>query len=112
MAVVAVLLWSMPAQWLVWGDRPVGAQRVNPATPVRARRARKQYAEQPDLPRVVFTTETSGSFTLGHGSTPVRVFCYTHVHLLTPEHWQAFLRVKNGDPEWEQILDQHRLRSS
>jgi hypothetical protein len=110
MAVVAVMLWSMPAQWLVWGDKPVGTQRVNPLTPVRASAyLKKQYDEQPDLRRVVFTTETSGEFLLWdlRPEPPVRVFCYTHVHLLTPEHWQEFLRVKNGDSEWEQILDRH-----
>lgn len=111
MGVVVLLLWSAPAQWFVWGDRPVGTQLVHPSTPVRAAAyLKKQYTEHPELSRCIYTSETSGEFLFWdlRLDPPVRPMCYTHVHLLTPEHWQECLRVKNGDPEWEEILDRHR----
>jgi hypothetical protein len=63
------------------------------------------------LPRCVFASETLGEYLLWdlRLEPPVRIFCYTHVHLFTPEHWLECMTVKNGDPGWEAILDRHQV---
>src|SRR5262249_53679541 len=63
------------------------------------------------LGRCVFASETMGDYLLWDLRTdpPVRVFCYTHVHLLTPGHWWQAMAVKAGDPRWQQILDAHAV---
>ena len=112
MAVVALLMWSRTAHWLVFGDTPAGARLVGESTPLKAvAYLKKQYAANPNLPRCVFTSETVGEYLLWdlRLDPPVRVFCYTHVHLMTEQHWQECLRVKNGDPGWQEILDRNKV---
>jgi hypothetical protein len=120
LGVVALALWSAPAVWLLWGDAPSGAHRVWAETPVKASRLLKeQYAADADgrLRPVVFTSETMGDYLLwdlraknGRGEG-VRVFCYTHVHLLTRAHWEECLAVKSansacpGRRSWQEVLD-------
>jgi len=63
------------------------------------------------LGRVVFTSETMGDYLVWDLRTepPVRVFCYTHVHLITPQHWLKALAVKSGEPGWQQTLDEFHV---
>jgi hypothetical protein len=70
---------------------------------------KKQYTADPGLSRCVFTSETMGDYLLWdlRLEPPVRIFCYTHVHLLTPEHWQECLIVKSADRRWQEVLDRH-----
>jgi hypothetical protein len=113
LAAVALFLWSAPAVWLIWGDPPNGPKCVNGLTPLEASRyLAQEYAEHPDLPRCVFTDETMGDFLLWdlRLEPTVRVFAYTHVHLLTPEHWLECMRVKSGDRSWQAILDRHQVQ--
>ena len=111
MAAVVLLLWSRTAFWLLYGDAPAGSRLVVDATPLKAAAyLKKQYAANPSLSRCVFTSETVGEYLLWdlRLDPPARVFCYTHVHLLTEKHWEECLRVKNGDPGWQEILDRHK----
>jgi hypothetical protein len=113
MIVGVVLLWSMPVQWLLFGRAPAVAERVTKVTPVAAVHAlEKQYRREPDLGRCVFTSETLGDYVLWalRPEPPVRVFCYTHVHLLTPAHWQECMLVKNADHRWPDVLDRHGVQ--
>ncbi len=109
---VAITLWSAPLQWLIWKEAPVGAQRVTETTPLKAAAYLKRcYAAEPKLSRTIFTSETLGEYLLWdlRLDPPVRIFCYTHVHLLTPEHWHECMKVKNGDHDWQDILDRHEV---
>lgn len=109
MVAVSLFLLSKPADWLVFGRSPVGVRSVTAVTPVAASRyLAEQYRRHPDLGRVVFASETLGDFLLWDLRTdpPVRVSCYTHLHLLTPKHWQDCMAVKFADYRWQQILDQ------
>ncbi len=109
-ATVSILNWCAPLQWLLWNEAPVGSRRVTEATPLKASAyLKRRYAADPQLPRCVFASETLGEYLLWdlRLDPPVRVFCYTHVHLLTPEHWQECMAVKNGDRGWQEILDRH-----
>ena len=79
-------------------------------TPVKASaRLKAIFTADPSLPRCVFTSETLGEYLLWdlRLDPPVRIFAYTHVHLLTTQHWLEFMHVKNGDPGWQEILDRH-----
>ena len=108
-----LLLWSAPAQWALWAEAPVGSKRVTALTPLKvADYLAKRYAEDPALGRCVFTSETQGEYLLWalRLTPPVRIFCYTHVHLLTPEHWQECMIVKNGDRGWQAVLDRHAVQ--
>jgi hypothetical protein len=40
----------------------------------------------------------------------VRIFCYTHVHLLTEKHWKECMRVKFAEPSWEAILEREHVQ--
>jgi hypothetical protein len=105
-----LLLWSAPAQWALWGERPSGARRVVQGTPVReAQFLREQYAKNPGRGRVVFTSETLGDYLLWdlRLEPPVRVFAYTHAHLFTRAHWREWLQIKAGEPGWQELLDRH-----
>jgi hypothetical protein len=108
-AMVALLLvWSRPALWLLFGHAPLASQRVVNVTPYKVSRyLAEQYRKNPDLSRVVFTSETMGDYLLWdlRAEPPVRVFCYTHVHLLTPAHWLECMKVKSADYRWPQVLD-------
>jgi hypothetical protein len=112
MVAVVLLLWSAPLLWLCWGDVPAGSRWVTPQTPWKAAAyLKRQYQDNPSLSRCVFTSETLGEYLLWdlRLEPPVRIFCYTHVHLLTPGHWQECMKVKNGDRDWEAILDRHQV---
>jgi hypothetical protein len=108
-----LVLWSAPLLWLCWGEAPVAAQRVTAETPVEVCRSlERQYRRQPGLGRTVFTSETLGDYVLWalRPEPPVRVFCYTHVHLLTPEHWRECMLVKSADHRWPEVLDRHGVQ--
>jgi hypothetical protein len=115
-----ILLWSEPLQWLVFRNPPILFDErhqtwgVSAVTPVQVSRdLKKEYDadRQGKLGRCVFASETLGDYLLWDLRTdpPVRVFCYTHVHLLTPEHWRQALAVKFANPNWQQILDDHHV---
>lgn len=110
-----VLLCSGPAQWLCFGRAPLGSRRVTAVTPVEAARyLRAQYEgdTQGKLRRVVFCSETLGDYLLWdlRLKPPVRLSCYTHVHLLEANHWLECVRVKMADPDWQEILDRQRAQ--
>jgi hypothetical protein len=102
-------MWSAPALWAFYGKVPSGRLRVTPATPLQAvELLRERHAADPTLARAVFASETLGDYLLWglRGlDPPVRVVCYTHVHLFPPEHWRDCFAVKRGDPDWSQRLD-------
>jgi len=105
-----LLLWSLPAQWALWGERPSGMRRVVKGTPLReAQLLKEHYAQGPGRGRVVYTSEMLGDYLLWdlRLEPPVRVFAYTHAHLLTRAHWLEWLQVKAGEPGWQEILDRH-----
>jgi hypothetical protein len=105
--VLVFLLWSLPAQWLIRGAAPT-TTRLAEGTPLAvAGYLRNQYQEHPELSRCVFTSETLGDYLLWdlRLDPPVRVSCYTHVHLFTPQHWNDCIAVKAGDRRWQAILD-------
>ncbi len=109
-----LLLYSGPLQWLVFHSPPEAVRRVTAETPVQvARELRKVYAADHEgkLGRCIFTSETMGDYLFWdlRLDPPVHVFCYTHVHLFTREHWQQALAVKSGEPGWQQILDEHHV---
>jgi hypothetical protein len=113
LAVPAVALWTGPALWFVWGEAPLGSKRVTNVTPLKAAAyIRDEFTKNPELPRVVFASETEGEFLLWdlRLEPPVRVFAYTHVHLFTPEHWRETFAVKSGEPTWQAILDRHAVQ--
>jgi hypothetical protein len=116
-----ILLWSGPLQWLVFRDPPVlfdekrnKVYAVTAETPVLvSRELKKAYDADREgkLGRCVFASETMGDYLLWdlREVPPVYVFCYTHVHLFTKEHWQQAMAVKEGNPGWQQILDEHHV---
>jgi hypothetical protein len=113
LAAVALFLWSGPAVWLLWGDVPNGPKCVNGLTPLETSRfLTKEYEEHPELPRCVFADETMGDFLVWdlRREPAVRIFAYTHVHLLTPDHWLECMAVKSGDRNWQAILDRHQVQ--
>jgi hypothetical protein len=57
--------------------------------------------------RVVFASETLGDYLLWdlRLDPPIRLCCYTHVHLFTPDHWKKCMAEKLGDRHWQEILD-------
>ena len=108
LAAVFLMLWSAPAQWLVWHDAPSGAKRVTVETPLSAAHyLHEEYQKDRRLKRTVFTSETMGDYLLWdlRFDPPVHVTCYTHVHLLTPEHWRDCFVVKSGSHGWQEVLD-------
>jgi hypothetical protein len=113
MMVPLLLCWSAPAHWLVFNHAPLGSQRVVNVTPFRASRyLAEQYRKNPHLARVIFTSETMGDFLLWdlRAERPIRVFCYTHVHLFMPAHWMECMKVKSADHRWPQVLDRHGVQ--
>ncbi len=113
LAIVVGFLLSAPGLWACTGYGLKPEKRVTDKTPYKVDEyLREQYARDPSLKRVIFTSETVGDYLLWdlRLDPPVRVFCYSHVHLLTPEHWQECLKVKFGDAGWEEILDRHGVQ--
>jgi hypothetical protein len=111
-AVLAGLLLSAPGLWALTGYGLEPERHVTDKTPWQAADyLREEYAKHPDLPRVVFTSETAGDYLFWalRLDPPVRVFGYTHVHLLTPQHWQECLQVKFADARWQEVLDRHNV---
>jgi hypothetical protein len=108
-----LLIWSAPVQWLVWGEAPLDSQRVTPETPLKAAAFLKEEYQKdqkravPRLKRGVFASETLGDYLLWdlRLEPPVRVSCYTHVHLFTPAHWLDCFTVKSGGHGWQAVLD-------
>jgi hypothetical protein len=121
---VLAVLWSAPAWW-VWGwSAPRGEKRVTIWTPYKAaHRLKDAYADgDARLSPVVFASETMGDYLFWDlrnfrtpAGAPVRIFAYTHVHLLTPDHWKECLAVKfaepsyPGHPGWKKILDEAKV---
>jgi hypothetical protein len=67
--------------------------------------------EWQERPRVIFSSETEGDYllwALGQDwqGPPVRLYCYTHVHLFTKEHWDRCMAVKLAAPNWQSVLDE------
>jgi len=107
--VLAAAAWTPGAWWLLYGEAPRGSQRLTAVTPVAAAEyLRDQYTRHPELPRVVFASETLADYLLWdlRLDPPVRICCYTHVHLFSPEQWQKCLAVKMAKRHWQHILDE------
>jgi hypothetical protein len=111
--ILVVLSWSQPGQWLlgsvVGREVPLGPERLDPRTPVVV--ARYMNEHPPIAP--IFTSETLGDYLFwALPANPRRptVFCYTHLHLFTTDHWQDCLKVKDGAVGWQKILDDHDIQ--
>jgi hypothetical protein len=52
----------------------------------------------------IFCSETLGDYCLFANTRPVIV--YSHVQAFSVQHWRDCLAVKNGDANWEQLLNQ------
>jgi hypothetical protein len=107
MVAVVFVLWTPTARWLSFGEAPRGREWVHRQTPLKvAAYLREQYERDPSLARGVFCSETVGDYLLWdlRLDPPLRFSCYSHVHLLTPEHWYECLVVKTGAPGWEDVL--------
>jgi hypothetical protein len=112
-AVLVGLLLSAPGLWAMSLYRPGPPKRVTDVTPYNiSAELKKEYAKDPTLKRCIFTSETIGDYLLWdlRLDPPVRIFCYSHVHLLTPEHWLECMKVKFGDAGWEDVLDRHGVQ--
>jgi hypothetical protein len=113
LAVLMLLLLSATRQLASSEAGLDPAKRVTDVTPYKVSAyLKEQYAKDPRLKRVVFTSETIGDYLLWDLclDPPVRVFCYSHVHLLTEEHWKECMQVKFGDHGWEAVLDRHDVQ--
>jgi hypothetical protein len=108
---ILLLACSRPAVWLLFGVTPKAETRVTAVTPIHVLdRIAAIDAVNGPRPHVIFASETLGDYLLwdlGQHSfpEPVRLSCYTHVHLFTKEHWDQCLQVKNATRQWEQVLD-------
>jgi hypothetical protein len=112
-AALAGLLLSAPGLWATSLYRPGPEKRVTDVTPYHiSAYLKEQYAKDPQLKRCIFTSETIGDYLLWdlRLEPPVRIFCYSHVHLLTAEHWRECMQVKFGDAGWEKVLDRHGVQ--
>jgi hypothetical protein len=106
------LLLSGPVLWAA-GYRREPDRHVTDRTPWQvADYMREQYAANPKLSRVIFTSETTGDYLFWNLrlDPPARVFCYTHVHLLTEKHWKECMQVKFAEPSWESILQREHVQ--
>jgi hypothetical protein len=112
--IVAILLsLSAPLGWLGWNEVPDGRKRVKDWTPVQVSRyLRTEYDPHPEYKPCIFTSETLGDYLLWdlRPKRPVRIFVYTHVHLLTPKHWQTYQQMRFGDPGWEKLMDDFQVQ--
>jgi hypothetical protein len=109
---LAGLLLSGPALWAA-GFRREANRHVTDKTAWRvADFLREQYAADPKLSRCVFTSETTGDYLFWNLrlDPPVRIFCYTHVHLLTEKHWKECMQDKFAEPSWEAILEREHVQ--
>jgi hypothetical protein len=112
LAIGSICMWSTPAFWAIWGEAPSGVMRVTETTPYRASAyMRKQFEENPALSRMVFASETLGDYLIWdlRPTPPARITCYTHLHLLRPEHWLDCMAVKNGADNWQAVLDKNQV---
>jgi hypothetical protein len=129
--VVALLVLSRPAVWLLWRVAPTAELRVTPVTPVHVLGQIRQVDAARDLaarlsaqtplqavclsavsprPHVIFVSETLGDYLLwdlreGWEGPPVRLSCYSHVHLFSEKHWKQCMQVKLATRGWQQGLD-------
>jgi hypothetical protein len=69
-------------------------------------------ALRPDGPRphVIFASETLGDYLLWQtgrekSPLPVRLICYSHVHLFTEPQWARCMQVKLANRGWQETLD-------
>jgi hypothetical protein len=109
---LAGLLLSGPALWAAGFRREV-AKHVSEKTPWQvADYLRERYTADTTLSRCIFTSETTGDYLFWdlRLDPPVRVFCYTHVHLLTEGHWKECMQVKFAEPGWESILEREGVQ--
>jgi hypothetical protein len=135
--ILVVLSWSQPGQWLLGSvlgrEIPLGPERLDARTPVVVAKYMKEHPpiapiftpgwkattpmvvfmkEHPPI-APIFTSETLGDYLFwALPANPRRptVFCYTHLHLFTTDHWQDCLTVKSGGTGWQKILDDHDIQ--
>jgi len=114
LTVAAVALWLgvvwSPIGMVVRGRVTPLEQSVHPATPrllvqacYRGHNAPPILIDALHRPQgSVFCSETLGDYVLF--ATNLKVVVYTHVHLLSPAHWQRCLSVKRGEPQADRVL--------
>jgi hypothetical protein len=108
-----LLLWWSPGLWAGLGSELEPQKHVTDKTPWEVSLyLQDQYDNDQRLKRTIFTSETLGDYLLWdlRLDPPVRVFCYTHVHLLTKKHWEDCMAVKFGEHGWEEILDRNNVQ--
>jgi hypothetical protein len=115
--VLMALPWTPPARALVGGPAPL-PQSVTPVTPWRL--ARQLDGGEADYPRLasalqqhypegrfrgrIFASETLGDFLVWQ-APQYPLVVYSHSHVLTIDFWDDVMRVKRGDPGWDECLD-------
>jgi hypothetical protein len=121
--VVAVVA-SSAATWVKTGNpRPVGAA-LHPGTPydVAAALAGGTPADPERVKELVravrevyggrytgplFASETQGEYLLWALPADTPTMMFNHAQLFTPDYWAGCMRVKDGDPGWQEFLDRH-----
>lgn len=108
MAMVVAVVLSGPAD--SWRSGSSDGSRVAAATPWNLGMALRDRIK-PLVPNQVargrvFASESLGDHLVWRWSPRAPVLLHSHVHLLTPEHYQACLGIKFGRSGWEQQLAQ------
>lgn len=119
--VLLVLPLTTPVQSLVRGPTPLSQVPISPVTAVTPWRLAEQLdggakankalatSLERDYPQGqfrgrIFASETLGDYLLWRlPQHPVVV--YAHSHVLGIDHWNDVMRVKRGDPGWDDCLD-------
>ena len=120
------LAWSGLGQWLLGGPPRPLSHSLHPATPLSLAMQLLEPVSSSALPalrdwlteqrlvpqelRPVFASETQGEFLLWALPPANRPVVYTHVHLMSPAHWQAVMAVKSAQPGWQAHLDRWGVR--
>jgi hypothetical protein len=127
MLVALVLLWSIPAQWLIAGQPPAIERSLSGGTPWRLtyQLTHPDSTDPRGMPQLrkllaahypggrftggVFASETLGDLPIWDLAPQVPVFIYTHVHLFPAEHWQRCLAVRSGSTAGREVLDRYHV---
>lgn len=127
MLVLLVVLWSIPAGWLLSGRPHPLEKSIGTGTPwqLAAQLQAPADAPVPWLPSLawelrqhypdgrfrggLFASESLGDYLLWALPPEMPVAVYTHVHLFTPEYWNDCLKVRSGLSGWNDILDKQRV---
>jgi hypothetical protein len=128
-ALIAVVIgvWSIPGQWAFSGSpTPLrrslsegtpwqlalqlqGERRTEPPWQQRLDGWLSQHYANATYKGAIFTSETSGDYLLWSLPESAPVFMYTHVHLISVEHWAQVATVRFGAKDWRKVLDHQKI---